>query len=211
VSIIPGDTRAWYEAIYEGMTTEHCIEQRYIDPAGRNDDDLLSKPTFHSTIESAAAAALPRTRRYNTYCGMAWHKPGKRGRAEDCTATRCLWLDADAKHWGGDLAVVRRRLETFGLRLSILVNTWGGFHAAVLLDPLIDLTLPGMPERIEAANKHLAAAVGDAVRLDAVHDIARILRAPGTHNLKPEYGEPRPVTLVRLDKTCVYALEEVEA
>jgi hypothetical protein len=65
-----------------------------------------------------------------------------------------------------------------------------------------------MRERVEAANRSLARAVGDGVVLDAVHDIPRILRPVGTLNHK--YGAPRLVEAVRLERERVYTLDDVE-
>jgi len=193
---------AWYDLVFQGMTAEHRIEQRYLIP----DDERF--PTFHEAIGDAVAAALRERERCNVYAGMTWRRPGKRGRREDCTATRVLWVEYDIKHHGGDRAVPLLRLSTFGLPFSAIIWTGGGFYALLGLAERLDLRDAGVQERVVAANKSLARAVGDGVVLDAVHDIPRILRPPGTYNHK--YGRPTLVDAVHLDAKRVYGLGEVE-
>jgi hypothetical protein len=206
--VVPDEMAGWYDLMFEGLTTAHRIEQRHLNPAGWNGQDPLSYPTFHGTTMGAAQIALRRAARYHVYIGMALRQPGRRGRREDCVATRCLWLEADAKQWGGDLSAARQCLEASPIPLSIVTYTGGGFHGAVLLDRVVDLQLAGMADRIEAANKGLAHVVGGAVTLDEVWDLPRILRPPCTLNHK--YTPPRLVEVVRLDGARRYTLEEIE-
>jgi hypothetical protein len=196
---IPADSRAWYAALYPSLGPERRIEQRYLDRA----------PTFHCTRESAARRALAYPGTCNVYAGAALRDGSGHGRKVNCVVTRVLWLEYDGKHHGHDLVEPLARLQSFGLPLSLIVCTGGGFYACVLLDAPVDLTLPGVVRRIVVANQRLARAVGDGVTLDHVHDITRILRPPGTVNYK--YTPARPVELVQLDQQRTYGLSEVEA
>jgi hypothetical protein len=201
---------AWFDLVFGGLGPEHRIELRYLisgeekDPPP--DDDKV--PTLHSSTALAAGSARCERWRFDVYAGVAWRRPGHRGRKQDCTATRVLWVEYDTKHHGGDHAVPRLRLWTFGLRFSAIVWTGGGYYALLRLAEPLDLRPAGMRDRVETANKRLARAVGDDVTLDAVHDIPRILRPVGTFNYK--YGERRLVEAIRLEPECVYAFEEVE-
>jgi hypothetical protein len=189
------------------MAAEHRIETRCF--RGRQG----ATPTFSATVDHAARCGLQQREHYNTYSGMALRRaalPGEeqRGRRMDGAATRVLWCELDVKHFGGDSATPLRRLRAFGLPLSIIVFTGGGFQVQVLLSDLIDLSLSEMKDRVEAVNRHLAHAIAGQVPVDNVGDLPRILRVPGTSNFK--YRPPRPVTLVRLEPHRRYTLDEVE-
>jgi hypothetical protein len=193
---------AWFDVVFGSLGPEHRIELRYLISGEEKDsppeDDKV--PTFHGTTALAAGSARCERWRFDVYAGMAWRQaalPGQkqRGRKQDCTATRVLWVEYDIKHHGGDHAVPRLRLWTFGLRFSAIVCTGGGYYGLLRLAEPLDLRPAGMRDRVEAANKRLARAVGDGVTLDAVHDIPRILRPVGTFNHK--YGAPRLVEALR--------------
>jgi hypothetical protein len=195
-------TQQWFDLVFGGLGPAHRIELRYLIPG----DEKL--PTFHDVLADAARAAQQESGRFNVYAGMTWRRPGNRGRGEDCTASRVLWVEYDCKHHEGDRAIPLLRLWSFGLPFSAIVWTGGGYYALVRLAEPLDLRPAGMRARVESTNKRLARAVGDDVTLDAVHDIPRILRPVGTLNHK--YGAPRLVEAVRLEPQWVYAFEEVE-
>jgi hypothetical protein len=200
---IPKDMSAWFGALYAGMDWDHRIETRCF---------ARSKPakrSFRQTTGDAALNTLDYSEEYDSYCGMALRGLGKGGGKDNCTATRIVWAELDIKHFDDDVAATLRRLDTFGLPLPIVVFTGGGFHVQVLLSELIDLRLPGMKDRVEAVNRHLAHALGGDVSPDGIWDLARILRPPCTLNHK--YDPPRPVKLVRLEPDRCYALEELES
>jgi hypothetical protein len=195
---IPADMSAWYEPLYGGMRPGHYIEQRYFK-ADRN-------RTFSPSIDEAMAHALERKEGSNVYPGMALRGPREKGGGRaNCVATNVLWAEYDLKN-GTDALV---HLHGFGLPLSIIVHSGGGFHVQILLDGLLDVTGVEMKDRVEAANRHLAYALGGEVHLDNVGDLPRILRAPGTLNRK--YTPARRVELVCLEPDRRYALEEVES
>jgi hypothetical protein len=194
--------RAWFEAVYAGMGPDHRIEVRRFARSGP------VKRSFTQTTDDAALDTLDYSEECDSYGGMALRGLGKGGGKDNCTATRIVWAELDTKHFDDDVAATRRRLDSFGLPLPIVVFTGGGFHVHVPLFELIDLRLPGMKQRVEAVNRHLAHALGGDVSPDGVWDIARILRPPCTLNHK--YDPRRRVELVRLEADRRYALEELE-
>ena len=98
-----------------------------------------------------------------------------------------LWADIDFKDSSEDNA--RQILKNFYFQPSALVASGGGLQAYWFLkEPATKDEIP----QIEDALKRLAIALeGDLQSAEA----ARILRIPGTHNRKPEYGSPRLVKL----------------
>src|SRR5919201_1919752 len=156
-SRVPGDMGAWYSAVYGGMRPGHYIEQRYFK-ADRT-------RTFDATIADAMAHALARRETSNVYPGMCLRGPRENGGGKtNCLATNVLWAEYDLKHGAEALD----HLRAFGLALSIIVHSGGGFHVQILLDGLLDVTDAEMKARVEAANRHLAYALGGEGHLDNV-------------------------------------------
>jgi hypothetical protein len=124
-----------------------------------------------------------------------------------------LWADLDAKLWpaaANPKETALTAVETFPLRPSVLVDSGGGLQAFWRLAEPESVQEPRSRARFEQINQGLARAVcGPGRRPDAVHDATRLMRLPGTWNLKPEYGRPLPVRALwcRPDH---YPLEGVE-
>ena len=109
----------------------------------------------------------------------------KEGTADAVSSIPALWIDMDAKDFGGDMAACAKRLWD-GFRWHAVVRTGGGFHAYRRLKT---------PARTTQEKQILVNAMkGLAQRLGgdrAATDIARILRVPDTRNYK--YMPPREV------------------
>jgi putative DNA primase/helicase len=128
------------------------------------------------------------------------------------------WADVDVKpelptavHDEKELARVLRALP----RPTVIVNSGsGGLHLYWLLrEPTDDVERAATLQRLWIG--HLSRAAGEAlgreVRLDAVKDLSRVLRLPGTVRWPKKEGErPTLVELVHADGAR-YALEELEA
>ena len=153
---------------------------------------------------------------YNIHFGMCTRRD-KRGKEEDVLHVPTLWAEVDAKHFepraepdpkknpagfapealkrGKEKA--RRAIDAFEFQPSILVDSGGGYHLYWLLKE---------PEVIETPEDRLRVrgyliGIQEAIHSDTVHDLARILRVPGTHNLKYASVLPEPpvVTVVYAD------------
>jgi hypothetical protein len=120
---------------------------------------------------------------------------GARGGDTDCVAIPALWMDIDIagpNHQDQyklpvDVDQARKIIDTFPLPPSIIVDSGGGLHVYWQLDE---------PLPAEDARTILArwAATWDAnaasvdMRVDNVFDLPRVLRLPGTRNLKQDCG-----------------------
>jgi len=127
----------------------------------------------------------------NIYIGMLTRK-ARKGTRKACKYTRVLWADYDNM----SEPEVEYRLNNAGLPLpSMIVNSGHGIHCYWLLDR------PAGPE-VEPVVKALAnktAADGQAT------DLARVMRLPGTMNVKKE-----PVRCEILEKNNkTYSLEDI--
>jgi hypothetical protein len=181
------DTRAWV-----GVTS---IDADRLDHAWATIDDLASLGGFIDAARQAGGV-------YFTACPRR-EKPGRhqRGGAEDCHSLTALWCDLDVAgpvHKAAGLPVdgrqVRRLVDRFPLRPSLVAPTGGGFQSWWLLDePVLMPDAAELLARWKATWTRLAAAEG--CHVDNVWDLARICRLPGTVNRKPALLAPHFVTV----------------
>jgi hypothetical protein len=181
---------------------------------------------FHSpeSLDSMAKAAPGHNRAANVYMGVClrkekWPRPtGKtdsqgrpvfefRGTEANAQSSWCVWSEFDFTgdgHKGKTIpeAQARKALKEFPFAPSIIVKSGGGIQVYWLLkEPAEGKDL----WRVKAINRALALFFGaDPQSVD----LARILRVPGTLNLK--YNPPRPcvITWWKADKR--YILDDFE-
>ncbi|OWT53390.1 DUF927 domain-containing protein [Candidimonas nitroreducens] len=129
-----------------------------------------------------------------TYIALATYADPTAGRkAANTVELQCLWLDVDYKHYPSPAeaaADVERLAEVVGAP-SIKVQSGGGMHAYwVLREALPTVQWKPLADAFQATWQSLGVKA-DTLSADA----ARILRLPGSHNRKPEYGAPREVVM----------------
>lgn len=181
-------------------------ESRYIDRAGE------SQRAFHPNCTHLVASGKRRAASWNVYFGVAL-RDGQGGTVDHCTRTMALHGDFDAKLYADapdPMAAALTALQFFGLASTAAVNTGGGFQGYWVLRAPVDLQDRSQRARVEALNRAIARAVcGPNRKPDAVHDVARILRLPGTINHK--YNPPRQTRLLWCDPSRRYSLDDIEA
>jgi hypothetical protein len=121
---------------------------------------------------------------------------GIKARKQDVAKVRAVWLDLDCDKGATEAALVAR-LRAFNVAPSLLVHSGGGLQPVWLLD---------QPVPADAANVNALEALGRDLRMrlggDAVEDVARVLRLPGTVNWPNEAKRERgriPALARRLD------------
>jgi hypothetical protein len=116
---------------------------------------------------------------FGVYFGVA-KRARRGGRKSDALGVACLWADIDVLERGWDLRTTRRRIEALpeAVRPSALIHSGGGLHAYWFLDRAH--FAPAQTSFIEGAN----AALAQLVSGDAVGNLDRIMRLPGTWNAK---------------------------
>jgi hypothetical protein len=141
---------------------------------------------------------------WDAYMGVLPRTRGG-GKAEHLRLAAYLWADMDA---GSETvveaaALLKAQVAALGLPSpALMVRSGGGLHAYWRLSSPVALATRDEQERLRRVLMRLTRAIGGD--LDKAHacpkatDCARILRLPGTFNLKnPDL--PRPVYLLRCD------------
>ncbi len=107
------------------------------------------------------------------------------GKAEHCkTNTPILWADFDTKKTSR--LHVFHEINQIEIPPQIIVDSGHGFHTYWLLDKNTPVS-EAQPVMKAIANRHGGDVVGDP---------ARVMRVPGTTNVK---GDPKPVRIVKLN------------
>lgn len=127
---------------------------------------------------------------------LAAKPTGGRGLERASVGSSVLFVDYDTY---ADKSAGLARLRSMPLPPSMIVDSGNGFHAYWLLSQFeTDI------DAIKARNKGLMLDL----RADSVFDLARILRVPGTFNVK---REPIPCVIVDYHDDRVYSLGDFEA
>lgn len=131
----------------------------------------------------------------------------KRAGNEDITVINCLYADFDDDKLGGTKA---RKTHTakLGVPPSARVESGGGEHCYWFLDKPYRIDHDISRKDAAEVQERWISYVGADV---AVHDLGRILRLPGSMNVKSVYPEPMPCTLTYLDENAVYPLNSLVA
>ena len=122
----------------------------------------------------------------------------------DIEAINCLYADIDA-HDYEDKSLAAKHVKQLTPKPSVIIDSGGGYHCYWLLDEPFILNTELKRDIASKIQKQWVMYVGGDL---AVHDLARILRLPGTMNYK--YTPPRPVTEAYSDLNLQYSLTELE-
>lgn len=135
-----------------------------------------------------------------------------RSQVDYLAALNCIFAEYDAKAWRGGKAAILAHLATFPQDKgwpypSAIVDSGGGYHCYWLLEKTVTITDDNREhlKRLQAAWVQLVGADPDA------KDLARVLRIPGTLNVKPDYGPDFPqVSFKEANWGRLYRLEDFE-
>lgn len=178
------DQRAFLEALF--AHTQGFLEIRLVTRQGGVSQRFFRLP---DGIEPALDFARRLDGHAHVFFG-ALPRSQARGVGDAVRVVPALFADIDAKDFaGGEEEVAARfhRLSEAGYPPSVLVRSGsGGRHAYWLLDPPLVLSDGGPRDRewAEAALWAVADALGVPPKANVVHDLARVLRLPGTANVK---------------------------
>ncbi|MBK8170546.1 MAG: primase alpha helix C-terminal domain-containing protein [Sandaracinaceae bacterium] len=181
---------------------------------------------YFATDQLPAATALIKTlgATEDTYIGVATRRENfgsiQRGTQSQLASLPALWFDADifnSAHRKTTLPLTEDEVIAFlnelPLAPSIIVRSGHGFHVYWLLLKALDLTRPATLAHATRLSKsfqrHIIARGRErGWEFDDTSDLPRILRVPGTNNLKQE--PVVPVRLVELHAERRYEVAQVE-
>ncbi len=116
-------------------------------------------------------------------------KPWQRATIPTIAAINCLFGEVDAKHFTDGIQGVRSHVNRLDPQPSVTVFSGGGLHCYWLLHAPFVLN-----DENRDATKRLLYRWVDRVGTDpASKDLCRVLRVPGTRNVKAAYGPDFPV------------------
>ena len=202
---------AFIQLLYHGVTPPHgFVEFRFLKGAART---WMPFPTFEEHPDVFRLEDAPKGK--NVYFGVSLRTPdapadGKGDKAH-CHPTHLIWTEIDLKDHpeltGGQtdlhsvpadelagykaelLRQVLAEAEALGLPVRAVVDSGHGLHV------YLARRSRSTPEDTERYNRALSQALGGGREST---DVSRILRLPGTQNLKNP-SRPLPVTLVYQD------------
>lgn len=185
---------------------------------------LEDKKTRWYQVENKAnlvAEAMMLRDSYNVYFSVGVRKENlgdfKRGKNEDVLFLPGVWVEIDLN--GGNHAAknlptyedVQSILETFPLEPTIINHSGGGLHCYWLFEEPAQLlsvqnmqSAERMLSRFQNVFIRLARAKG--LHIDNTADLARVLRVPGTFNLK---SNPKPVKTELFEPNKRYSIMDL--
>ncbi len=199
------ETRQFLEALMgDGLPSPHAAV-------------VFTLPDRKSTRYSKPTLALPYVERtgeqQNAYIGVGvidqQPEQGKRGKAEDVSGIFGMWADIDIagpahdtnKAYPPDLDAALKVAHA-DLEPTVVVDSGHGIHVWWLFPEPWLFEEGDRPEAARLAEEWSrllkARARGKGWDIDSTHDLARVLRVPGTMNLKDE-NAPVPVKLLLAD------------
>jgi hypothetical protein len=163
----------------------HFLELRFIEP-----DSPPPRQEYYRKPDAMLAGIGVRHGRANVYVGAA-PRCRQSGKKSDVAVVVGVWADVDFHQIEDNRSraetIALERLARFPLQPTMVVHTGNGLQAWWLFHSNAPLNDACPADRIEAINRGLQLRLGG----DAVWDIARVLRVPGTLNLPNEKKRAR--------------------
>lgn len=145
---------------------------------------------------------------------------GTRGFMDTAIAIPGLWIDIDvqgpghsAENLPATMDAAMSFVQSFPLQPTMLVATGGGLHGYWLFKELWEFDDDEERQFAQALSRRfqftLQAIAKEAHQwdIDSTYDLARVLRLPGTYNVK---NDPVLVEVVRFDDLCRYNPDDFE-
>lgn len=164
--------------------------------------------SFHADFASVKNSTLPG---WHVYFGVCPRKDSTGGKKEHVHKVPGLWIDLDVGEEGhkkqSDFTTIAEALKaihsTLAFQPSIIVDSGHGLHCYWKFSSHYKIKDDADRAMIEAMNKGLARALGG----DCTHDVSRILRLPGTYNVKnPE--RPKECRIYEIHEDRVYSPDD---
>lgn len=183
--------------------TEGFIEIRTISNIGKTRQEYYSTRQIEQLVNRIVEEKSSYLNDNNVYFGVC-PREKREGKEKNIEQVNCLWIDLDCKSEKERLEALKR-LRGFGLAPSIIISSGNGFHAYWLLNRPYQIKTEKNRLKAKGCLKGLSLYLGG----DMVFDLSRILRVPGTKNVKNP-NNPLPVEMLEFDNKKRYEFEEFE-
>ncbi len=195
------EARQFFQALFK--ETKGYIEVRTIDSGGKVRQYFYSTEDIDHLTRDLTDDDLPDFKDTNVYFGVCPRRE-RQGKEENVEEVNSLWVDLDCETMTEKLTALKK-LEEFEFSPSIIVSSGNGLHCYWLLDR--PYAIKTNKDRLDAKGylKGLTLALGG----DKTFDLSRILRVPGTKNLKNPHN-PLPVEILEFHPTRRYELGDFE-
>jgi hypothetical protein len=208
-STLPEETLRFLHALHHAA--QGLIEIRLVF---HDKENPQAHSLFFASIPDIEAAAgqimAENAASFHIFAGVSLRRT-RSGKKEDVASVGALWADLDAKDFSDDveegkrLALARLANLPPELQPSVIVDSGNGYHVYWLLkSPVVILT-----EEDRQAPERIMAGLANTLNGDSVHDLGRLLRLPGTFNVK-EPAKPRPCVIVKADYDRKFEIEQFE-
>lgn len=190
------------EVLFPPDSVSSFIEVRLIKPG------YALTPAFYESIQQLledVPQSIENQDGFNVYFGVC-PRTRYEGNKAAIKHVHCLWADLDAKDFSGGKEEAFKRLREFVLPPTTIVDSGHGYHGYWCLREAEEVASEADIARFEAYLKTLAQAVGGDPH---AAELARILRFPGTYNLKIP-SEPLLVSIIRFEATRQYNLKDFD-
>jgi len=199
--------RQFHQTIY-GPFFSQAQGEAFLEVRGKREEKGMDFRKFYPNPE-ALLTDMPRWDPARNYWqGVALRRNSQGGAKQNLLALTALFCDVDCGAAGHKKAAGHKdksealaAIEAFPLRPTMVIDSGGGFQPYWLLKEPVGLA-NGNFSQVEHLNRGVALALGGDV---AATDASRILRLPGTYNMKLA-GNPRPVGIVWCEPERVYNL-----
>lgn len=110
------------------------------------------------------------------------------GTNKEISQLATFWVDIDSKDYQNSMETAKEQLDNMPLKPTLLISSGHGYHAYWVLEDPIDVTENNFEELTK-----VSAAIHKLVGADNTHDLRRLLRVPGTPNIK-DPTNPKVIT-----------------
>jgi len=183
---------------------DFLVEIRYIS----NDSNKkpFSKFYPYADIKRSISEILePNNRGYHVYVGVNPRPQSKEKIQENIKDVIALWADIDAKNFDGDKEKTWKHISQFQIPATMIVDSGNGYHAYwILEEPILN-----RDNKDSLILKQIMTGLAKVLGGDAVHDFSRVMRLPGSLNLKDPQN-PKPCTLKEINPDILFSCEDFE-
>jgi len=177
------------------------IEVRYITKNGKTYSDFFSIEDFND--DNVTRKIEENNKDYHIYVGVNPRPPSKNKKQDDIKDILTLWADVDAKDFEGGKEEALRRIKEFPISPSILVDSGNGYHLYWLLEN----SIINIEEKERLEIRKILSGIIKEIGADHAHNLDRVMRLPGTLNIK---DSPKECQIV-YSNGKTYILEDFES